>query len=458
MSLFDGAIAFGDETSFGLEVARTRFLPMISDTVKPRRIAIENKGRRAGSRFPPASTFSVQGAEGSIEWVPETNGLAFMLKHMLGTLVTSAGVVGGTWNHVATPGDPTGKSLTLEANRPFANGAAATFVASGGKVKSWGLGMDLNGMLTAKADLTFANWRQDALTRDTTTVSASTSVTVASTAGITAGQRVVGTGIPANATVASITNATTLVLSAAATASGTVPVTYGLDAQHVTSGTLTAAGTTVTVASTTGYVAGQPVYGIGIPAGAVIASITNATTFVLSIAATVTGTSELVIGLTPTTPAYLAAEPFPFDKTLTTITYNGAAAVGLDLLGFSLEADMGIVDRQTMGGYKEAVPGANAGIKLAAKIEWEDFSAYRRYNSTRQADTLAGFDITFRGTNPITGSTLPSLRIQIPAVQLEAATPDAGEGVLVQELAGMVKIPASGQPITVTALTGSATP
>lgn len=62
--------------------------------------------------------------------------------------------------------------------------------------------------------------------------------------------------------------------------------------------------TNVTVASTAGIVAGSPVTGTGIPAGATVASITNATTFVLSAAATATGTPTIFIGgplLTATT-------------------------------------------------------------------------------------------------------------------------------------------------------------
>ena len=53
--------------------------------------------------------------------------------------------------------------------------------------------------------------------------------------------------------------------------------------------------TTVTVANTSLLAAGQSVTGTGIPAGATIASVTNTTTFVLSVAATVTGASTLTI-------------------------------------------------------------------------------------------------------------------------------------------------------------------
>ena len=57
------------------------------------------------------------------------------------------------------------------------------------------------------------------------TTNASTTMTVPSTAGMAVGMVVSGSGIPAGTTIASITNGTTLVLSAAATATGSASVT-----------------------------------------------------------------------------------------------------------------------------------------------------------------------------------------------------------------------------------------
>lgn len=54
--------------------------------------------------------------------------------------------------------------------------------------------------------------------------------------------------------------------------------------------------TTVTVTSTTGLQPYMRLYGTGIPSGAYIASITNATTFVISAAATATGSPTLRLG------------------------------------------------------------------------------------------------------------------------------------------------------------------
>lgn len=64
------------------------------------------------------------------------------------------------------------------------------------------------------------------------TTNTSTTLTVTSTAGLQSGMKIGGTGIPAGAYIASITNATTIVLSAAATATGSPTLTLG-DQDHM---------------------------------------------------------------------------------------------------------------------------------------------------------------------------------------------------------------------------------
>ena len=64
------------------------------------------------------------------------------------------------------------------------------------------------------------------------TTNTSTTLTVTSTAGLQSGMKIGGTGIPAGAYISSITNSTTLVLSAAATATGTPTLTLG-DQDHL---------------------------------------------------------------------------------------------------------------------------------------------------------------------------------------------------------------------------------
>jgi hypothetical protein len=59
------------------------------------------------------------------------------------------------------------------------------------------------------------------------TTNTNTTLTVTSTAGLQSGMLIYGTGITAGTTISTITNSTTLVLSAAATATGSPTLTLG---------------------------------------------------------------------------------------------------------------------------------------------------------------------------------------------------------------------------------------
>lgn len=128
---------------------------------------------------------------------------------------------------------------------------------------------------------------------------------------------ITGTGIPASTTIVSVQSATSATLSAAATATGSglsivitrvggdwVGQNYGtwqcvpayLMGRTVGDGATTSASTTVT--SATAAFNSQDVGAIiattNLPAGTTIASVTNATTVVVSAAATATGSSQAV--------------------------------------------------------------------------------------------------------------------------------------------------------------------
>ena len=149
----------------------------------------------------------------------------------------------------------------------------------------------------------------NSLTLSATIAAGSTQVTTATTSGLVAGMLVSGTGIPAGATIASITDATRYELSAAATSTGTFNLNHIFGTRI--SSVLTSGSTTVTIASTSGLVVGMPVSGTNIPTGATIASITNATSYVLSVAAT---------GTTTTTLTYTSLQAATYSTGTSTIT------------------------------------------------------------------------------------------------------------------------------------------
>jgi len=112
------------------------------------------------------------------------------------------------------------------------------------------------------------------------TTNGSTTITSTSAAFTAAdvGATVLGTGIPANDTIASVTNSTTAVLTTAATATGTtVHLTFVDLGSH---------------ADFTSADVGGTVTGTNIPPYDAIASVTNAYTAVLTTAATATGTAQ----------------------------------------------------------------------------------------------------------------------------------------------------------------------
>ena len=152
-----------------------------------------------------------------------------------------------------------------------------------------------------------------------TTTSGGTSVSCASTTGLWPGMILYGPNVPAGTTVSSVTNATTFVMSTAATGAGSALTLYGggitltncsttnasatvtcgstvglvaAVTQSLTGGSTTNGSGTVTVASTASLQPGMNVSGTGIPNGATISSITSSTQFVMNPPANATNSAQ----------------------------------------------------------------------------------------------------------------------------------------------------------------------
>ena len=113
------------------------------------------------------------------------------------------------------------------------------------------------------------------------TTNGTTQVTCASTAALWPGMSINGTNISAGTKVSSISNATTFILSTSATGSGSA---LSLTAAGVTltNCTTTGGSANVSCASTTGLMVGMGITGTGIAPNPSVASITDATNFVLN--------------------------------------------------------------------------------------------------------------------------------------------------------------------------------
>ena len=123
-----------------------------------------------------------------------------------------------------------------------------------------------------------------------------TAVTVSSTAGLSVGEQLIGSGIPAGATIASIVDATHLLMSVSATISNNL--FFGGSSILATT---TNGNTTLSVVSTAGLTVGEALSGPGIAAGATITNIVNSTQFQISIAPTISASNSLAFGSSTTT-------------------------------------------------------------------------------------------------------------------------------------------------------------
>ena len=130
------------------------------------------------------------------------------------------------------------------------------------------------------------------------TTSGSATVTMASTAGRSIGETVVGPGVLIGEVIQSISSSTNIVISVAATGTATgANLTFTRDGsvklEHSSSSTaaITSGSATVTMASTLERAVGEAVSGTGIPTGTTIASISSGTQLTLSANATATNAS-----------------------------------------------------------------------------------------------------------------------------------------------------------------------
>lgn len=99
---------------------------------------LESEGIQSGKRVLRSDDWTpgTQRVMGDVELELTTKNWAFLFSHMLGTVATSGA---GPYTHTATPGDLSGKSLTVQAGRPGTDGTVRAFTWAGMKVASWSL-------------------------------------------------------------------------------------------------------------------------------------------------------------------------------------------------------------------------------------------------------------------------------------------------------------------------------
>jgi Phage tail tube protein len=136
-----GQLGLAEEVTYGTYVAPARYLEFNTENVNYERERIESAGIRAGRRVLHRWAQGIQRVQGRIVMECAPQGNALLWKHILGSISTS-----GTnpYTHTATPGDLSGKSLTLQIGRPDIGGTVRSFSYLGCKIASAELACSLN--------------------------------------------------------------------------------------------------------------------------------------------------------------------------------------------------------------------------------------------------------------------------------------------------------------------------
>jgi hypothetical protein len=146
-----------NESTYGTAVTVTRFVPLISEGIKPETFRTRTGALRAGKRTHRTDevVLGVKGYAGGIEIPVESKGFGIWLARMLGQVATT-GPTTSAYTHTGTIDiDDCPPSFTLQVNRPFAPCASTNqaFTYEGCQIASWELSCDVDGVAKLSAEL-----------------------------------------------------------------------------------------------------------------------------------------------------------------------------------------------------------------------------------------------------------------------------------------------------------------
>lgn len=135
-----GSFGFAAETSWGLPVTVTRFVPLVEESVQTEIERLESDSIIAGARVMRSSqwTPALRRSEGDVGIEVFDGSIGLLLEHMMGA-VTSTGTNPAT--HTFSVGDLTNKGLTMQFGRPSRDGTVIPFTYAGCKITSWEIGI-----------------------------------------------------------------------------------------------------------------------------------------------------------------------------------------------------------------------------------------------------------------------------------------------------------------------------
>ncbi|WP_162625004.1 phage tail tube protein [Streptomyces cadmiisoli] len=157
-SVFDSYVGAVDEVTYSTAVPVTRFFELSKESISGKYERVESAAMQTGQRVMRADRFAPnpKGADGTLELEVLDKGFAFWLKHMLGNVAKGTADPDGFSVFTGTIADLAGKSTTVEVGRVDASGALSQFVYTGGKVSSWEISNQVDGVLNLNVDMVFA--------------------------------------------------------------------------------------------------------------------------------------------------------------------------------------------------------------------------------------------------------------------------------------------------------------
>jgi hypothetical protein len=141
-------LGVGIESTYGTAVTVTRFLSFNSDSIEQSEERMESPGLIAGRRVLTSEQWDLGNIEisGDLELDVARQGMGGLWLAAFGAVSTTTN--GGASTHTFTPGDLTGKSLTVQVGRPQVGGAVAPFTYAGVKVATWEVSAEAGSIVT----------------------------------------------------------------------------------------------------------------------------------------------------------------------------------------------------------------------------------------------------------------------------------------------------------------------
>jgi len=136
-----GQLVIADEVTYGTYVAGTRGFEFTEENLQFEREMIESMGIRAGRRIQSRFAQGVQRVAGDVTLELAPQGMGLLFKHIFGGVATTGA---GPYTHTFTPGDLSGKSMSVQVGRPFSTGTVQSFSILGTKVTQAEISAEVN--------------------------------------------------------------------------------------------------------------------------------------------------------------------------------------------------------------------------------------------------------------------------------------------------------------------------